>query len=219
MLSLILAVSMVGQEGGKIVKATQRLVGGELCAMARSDNGNTSATALSLIPGASWDSGTVWLICDKSAAAEETAKDVFACKGRYEIYGNKLDDDTLMLELRFTRKFDGTPKDGGYDWQLDTNFSDDPTGVMLEVGLEERTVPQEMRMVVEEAFWVGKDGNRSSHHQSARLRDVLFGGKDDVYRTTHLKVGKEIKLSPSAARMAFMRDTPPPGFRLRPTAE
>lgn len=177
---------------------------------------------LSLKAGSSWEVGTAWLVDPFG----RTGSSLQAFQGKFVFYNDKLDDDTLLLHLSFPRKYKATSDGGRLTWEMDTGYSQDASGVVVEIPLTDRRVtPPPVSFVVTEAFLVDRSGLRTQRFSGGGF--LSRGSEVEASTRAHLKVGETLRLTNDAIdyetfRSSFLsqlRDSPPPGYRFRLTSK
>jgi tetratricopeptide (TPR) repeat protein len=185
-------------------------------------SGNSSFRILSLKPGAEWSKGTAWLI-NPLGQLDDSLE---ALQGKYSFFSNKLDDDVLLLQLCFTRKYKASTDGRRLRWEIDTHYSESATGVSIEIPLDERRVPSPpTNFVVAEAFFVDAEGDHTRRFTAGSL---FSSGKEiGTQSTGHLKIGETLRLTDDSIPyrifqgpfLTQLRDSPPPGFKPRLTSQ
>ena len=173
---------------------------------------------LSLKQGPDWQKGTAWLIDPFG----RTGTSMQAFQGKYTFGADKLADDTLVLRLGFPRKYKAGYDGGRFKWEIDTAYTEEASGVDIEIPLADRWVPAPpVNFVVTEAFLVDRSGTKTSRFVGGGLFDK--GHEVEADANAHLKVGDTFRLTNDAIdyevfRHLFvsqLRDSPPPGYRFR----
>ena len=181
---------------------------------------------LSLHAQDKWDSGTSWLL---SAERSSDGKISFsAVKGIFKFYGNKFEDqDVLMLYLGGTRIYEGEAIGSRIEWSMNTYR--DLAALSIEIPQEDHLAPDPMTMYVESLDYVGPSGETISKYSSAGLfslperRYPLYfagHGKADtlILRSGQPFGGSSVLEGQEETYLRILRESPPPGFRFRPTS-
>lgn len=170
----------------------------------------------SLRQGEHWSLGTAWML------THDDGKEYSAFRGKYQIFSHKLDEGTLLLSLRFTRQYRARDSKGALKWQIDEEFAAEPRGVVIEIPLEDGSLPKdEIRLVVTEAFFLDEKGNRTAKRDGVGL--LSLGHERQVDRTGFLEPNETTLFEDGDLRdddlgeivAARFLDDAPPGFKLR----
>lgn len=109
-----------------------------------------------------------------------------AVKGTYRLSVDAKDQNTLLLNLSFTRRYTKTfsAKEKN-PWLMDTDYARNPTGVTVEIPLTDGAVPEDtVTLVVSKAYFVTEAGEPTT-----KTTGGLFGKARQVFETGHLAVG------------------------------
>lgn len=160
----------------------------------------TVSTVLSLKPADNWDQGKAWILKVTQNGGGKNRIQYEAWKGFYHFYADSEDDDNLILQLGFVRKYDGVKSFSQISWTLDADY--EKKGAQVDIPLDEQSVPRrQITLSAVKGFFVDSKGRPTLRRDEPYGFLEKLSGKGrimDVYSTGFIGLGKTVTLNDSS---------------------
>ncbi len=189
----------------------------------------SNSTILSLHPeepATRGEAGKAWILKVKHTTLDPRRTTFEAYKGKYQFFPDTVDDDNLILQLAFFRKYEGTFQRNKSEivWSLDTQWQ--PKGIHVDVPLNGGAIPgNQVTMSAVNAFF--SEGYVPSTAETSVTRRVVSNlrrrvSQKTVYETEFFEQGQTLhfQAAPAQSLIALTRldHCPPPSFRFHSVA-